>query len=49
MCVKEDVIGLLRECSQCNDDLCDACKRLGDRYEDLRGRLMKFTELGEAP
>jgi hypothetical protein len=36
MCVKEDVIGLLRECSQCNDDLCDACKRLGDRYEDLR-------------
>jgi len=36
ICVKEDVIGLLRECSQCNDDLCDACSRLGDRYEDLR-------------
>jgi hypothetical protein len=36
ICVKGDVIGLLRECSQCNDDFCDACSRLGGYYEDLR-------------
>jgi MoxR-like ATPase len=36
ICVKEDVVGLLRECSQCSDNNCDACKRLGDHYEDLR-------------
>ena len=36
ICVKGDVIELLRECSQCNDDFCDACSRLGGYYEDLR-------------
>jgi MoxR-like ATPase len=36
ICVKGDVIELLRECSQCSDNNCDACKRLAGYYEDLR-------------
>jgi len=39
ICVKGDVIGLLRECSQCSDNNCDACKRLGGYYEDLRREI----------
>jgi MoxR-like ATPase len=46
ICVKEDVMGLLRECSQCSNNNCDACERLESYYEDLRREVSEVYRAG---